>query len=98
MAKLIEFYVPQMFQPRSRYAASGRGTVIVFPASSMTPRITYALEEVPPVERRWHTRAGLFGRLEDAVYRVLRNTDCDSTQAQASLNRRSAPVLSPSAL
>ena len=76
MAKVIEFYVPGSFRPKRRNAEIGSGTVVVFPRAYKFMLEVVEAEQIE--DRRRYQRVGLFARLEDSIYKVLRSAErCD---------------------
>ena len=73
MAKVIEFYVPGSYRPKRRNAEIGKGAVVVFPRAYKF--MLEVVEAEQTKERRRYQRAGLFARLEDSIYKVLRSAE-----------------------
>lgn len=95
MAKVIEFYVPGSFRPKRRNAEIGSGMVVVFPRAYKFMLEVVEAEQIK--ERRRYPRAGLFARLEDSIYKVLRSADRGNVEDSETLSSTVA-LPSPSTL
>ncbi len=81
MAKAIEFYIPQTFRVKERYVAAGPAKIIAFPAGANVRVTSNGDLNSITAERRSNPRGGLFTRIEDATYGVLRKTKRESPDA-----------------
>ena len=82
MAEEIEFYIPRKLRVNERYVVAGPATIIVFPIRARVGEKPQSEMNSKVAERRSNPRGGLFTRIEDATYNVLRRAKRETSSAK----------------